>query len=647
MSYKKQNFVDGQVLEADHLNNIEDGLVNLRVTAGQKEGSTLGGCATVEGTDNIASGEISHAEGSGTTASGNYSHAEGLLTTAQGGSSHAEGEGSQANGDYSHAEGFNTVASIWAAHAEGEGTNATGSCSHAEGDYTKATGDYSHSEGTHTVASGLGAHAEGLGERASIKISGAANATTYEDIHGDFDIGGILKGTYIEYNNVIATVLSYDTSTCEFTVDKTLSATALTAVTAYLRTGIASGNYSHAEGQKTIASGQGAHAEGVGSRAADIGSHAEGYSSYATGTASHAEGVGSYAEGGSAHAEGDHSKAIGNSAHASGYGSIAIGWGAYADGYGTIATGSKHPHVSGSWNIPDVNRDTNGKWLDKNGNIVNDIAEAKALDTYAYILGNGKSSNSRSNAHTIDYNGNAWYAGAIDVEDKATTLSNIGAAPAGYGLGETNGRAITTWAEFDAATENGWYFLKNWTYGSHIMGGSGATKEQVASFINDFPEFTELGGNTITGLVFAQSIDENSGFQEFYPFTNGVVLRRARVAGVWQPFEWVNPLMLVGREYRTTKRYQGKAVYTKAINIGALPNNSTSSAKNLNTYGKRIVSAVLSLENPSDGKSCNVNTSNTSFTVAHSGDNWLWCSVKTTKDESAYNGILTIEYTKD
>lgn len=37
---------------------------------------------------------------------------------------------------------------------------------------------------------------------------------------------------------------------------------------------------------------------------------------------------------------------------------------------------------------------------------------------------------------------------------------------------------------------------------------------------------------------------------------------RAKMAGVWQPWEWVNPPMVPGVEYRTTKRHNGKPVYT-------------------------------------------------------------------------------------
>ena len=32
----------------------------------------------------------------------------------------------------------------------------------------------------------------------------------------------------------------------------------------------------------------------------------------------------------------------------------------------------------------------------------------------AHIVGNGKSDSNRSNAHTLDWNGNAWFAGTVE-----------------------------------------------------------------------------------------------------------------------------------------------------------------------------------------------------------------------------------------
>lgn len=43
---------------------------------------------------------------------------------------------------------------------------------------------------------------------------------------------------------------------------------------------------------------------------------------------------------------------------------------------------------------------------------------------------------------------------------------------------------------------------------------------------------------------------------------------------IWMPFEWVNPPLIAGIEYRTVERYQGKPVYAKLVDLGAMPNNS-------------------------------------------------------------------------
>lgn len=51
--------------------------------------------------------------------------------------------------------------------------------------------------------------------------------------------------------------------------------------------------------------------------------------------------------------------------------------------------------------------------------------------------------------------------------------------------------------------------------------------------------------------------------------------RMIKVAGVWQPFEWVNPPMDLGVEYRTTERYLGKPVYVKVVDCGNLPDGTT------------------------------------------------------------------------
>ena len=78
----------------------------------------------------------------------------------------------------------------------------------------------------------------------------------------------------------------------------------------------------------------------------------------------------------------------GNYSHSEGYYTTASGSCSHAEGGGTIASGD-YSHVQGRNNI----EDTEGK--------------------YAHIVGNGGNRSNRSNAHTVDWKGNAWYAGEI------------------------------------------------------------------------------------------------------------------------------------------------------------------------------------------------------------------------------------------
>ena len=150
----------------------------------------------------------------------------------------------------------------------------------------------------------------------------------------------------------------------------------------------ATGNGSHAEGSNTTASGDSSHAEGWSSKASgDYGSHAEGNNTTASGNyGSHAEGSGTTASGVNSHAEGDCTTASGASSHAEGYGSKAS---------------SQFQHVQGKYNIEDKYR------------------------KYAHIVGNGVGDAKRSNAHTLDWQGNAWYAGKLTVSKDPTENMDV------------------------------------------------------------------------------------------------------------------------------------------------------------------------------------------------------------------------------
>lgn len=155
--------------------------------------------------------------------------------------------------------------------------------------------------------------------------------------------------------------------------------------------------------------------EGYSTTASEYCSHAEGYMTTASGEYSHAEGKGTTASGYCSHSEGYVTTASGNNgAHAEGHSTEARGsHGAHSEGYGTIATGTSQ-HVEGKYNV----EDTEGK--------------------YAHIIGNGASDTERSNTHTVDWEGNAWYAGDVingnnvsldglqkDIEDLNSNLDDL------------------------------------------------------------------------------------------------------------------------------------------------------------------------------------------------------------------------------
>jgi hypothetical protein len=179
--------------------------------------------------------------------------------------------------------------------------------------------------------------------------------------------------------------------------------------------GFANGAYSHAEGFETSATGVYAHAEGNDTTASESSSHAEGYQTEASGQCSHAEGSKSKAQAIAAHAEGFDTTASGQCSHAEGYQAVASGYQSHAEGLYSKATGTS-THAEGKGTIAvGNNQHVQGKY-----NIADNDSQ------YAHIVGNGTAEDEkdengniiargRSNAHTIDWNGNAWFAGDIRV----------------------------------------------------------------------------------------------------------------------------------------------------------------------------------------------------------------------------------------
>ncbi len=150
---------------------------------------------------------------------------------------------------------------------------------------------------------------------------------------------------------------------------------------------------------------------------------------------------------------------------------------------------------------------------------------------------------------------------SLSVAGKAADAAAVGAAlggkaPAGYGLGGSAVKPPNN--SLNEAVLCGWYVCS--------------------------PEYTgaPTGHQNIGyGMVFVSSRG-SAITQEYFsePSTNipgsPLKLVRERYAnGTWTEWEWVNPPMTTGVEYRTTERWNGKAVYTTLVDCGSFPSSST------------------------------------------------------------------------
>ena len=186
---------------------------------------------------------------------------------------------------------------------------------------------------------------------------------------------------------------------------------------------VASGKAAYAEGSQTQATGKYGHAEGWGTEAAGESSHAEGNSTKATGMEAHAEGALTQASGNRAHAEGHHTSALGEHSHAEGLFTSAKATNSHAEGVYTTATGD-HSHAEGlSAKATGHTAHAEGNNTEAAGTNQHVQGKYNVVDTegkYAHIVGNGTDDEHRSNAHTVDWNGNGWFAGKVSQEGTPT-----------------------------------------------------------------------------------------------------------------------------------------------------------------------------------------------------------------------------------
>lgn len=229
----------------------------------------------------------------------------------------------------------------------------------------------------------------------------------------------------------------------------------------------------------------------------------------------------------------------------------------------------------------------NGSEPDENGNVqVGGSAEAVQANLDAHT-GNKKNPHGVT-AEQVGARPDTWTPTAEEVgarpDNWMPNASDVKAAPAGYGLGESdhnipaNGsitirfnsqRHIALIAVQGSHMNNRSVFVVN-TY------GSGGVRTHIKRL---------CGEDTILYGILPESADNTNGIVLFNQSTDGYVSASILIlfgaypevtngnSGVTaEPFEWENPPMIPGEEYRTTERWNGKPVYVKAVYLGALTN---------------------------------------------------------------------------
>jgi hypothetical protein len=383
----------------------------------------IGDYSIAMGFNTVAMGKFSIATGHTTYADGDYSSASGWLSTTDGEVSTAMGLSTAASGDVSTAMGAYSTASGDISTAMGGATTASSSYSTAMGEYSTASGDASTAMGSYTTASSSYETALGRfnteytpvtttswyeNDRLFVIGNGTGHASRSNAItvlkSGNMGIGTENPAALLHTNgngtgggNVLFVGDFKDTDPGDLPVtgagtrmmwypDKSAFRAGRVTGTEWDKDNI--GRYSIAMGMDTKASGSLSTAMGDNTTAS-------GYVSTAMGRSTIASGNSSTAMGDLTTASGYASAALGDWSTASGYVSTAMGTATTASGYYSTAMGYYTT-------APSCNETVLGRF--NSAYTPNSINSWNSNDRL-FVIGNGTSSSTRSNAVTVLKNG--------------------------------------------------------------------------------------------------------------------------------------------------------------------------------------------------------------------------------------------------
>ena len=194
------------------------------------------------------------------------------------------------------------------------------------------------------------------------------------------------------------------------------------------------------------------------------------------------------------------------------------------------------------------------------------------------------------------------------------TAADVGAAPAGFGLGET-----VKWI-YPPET------LANYIHSGFYSWSSGVT---------DAPFYA----GSMIAIKRSPEYSYQIAFRDDVTRVEMAVRKLTKTD--WTPWEWVNPPMVEGTEYRTTERCKGKPVYARLVNLGTMPNATSKTYQSFATGVDDIVSAEFTYKT-SDTRY--FNNPDISWYIGCYNNPYI--VMTTTKDMSGCTGYLLCKYTK-
>lgn len=244
-----------------------------------------------------------------------------------------------------------------------------------------------------------------------------------------------------------------------------------------------------------------------------------------------------------AHAEGTNTNASGLFSHTEGAGSVASGNAAHAEGEYTTAA-SLAQHAQGKFNVEDAD----GK--------------------YAHIVGNGIGKSNRSNAHTIDWAGNAWFSGDVlvggtgqDDPNTSKLMKDVVGSETQFIGFDKNGVAVAkdlthyddvTIVTFDGNTE-GLEKIQGMSY--YKVSNLTPSRDEIIGA--EFEEY--YNGETETVIIDEEMIDEEPGVFLSAGYATVVIYNPIG------PFEGASPGM-----YFAAQNYVNEVIFVKSLKYGII-----------------------------------------------------------------------------